>query len=103
MGIRTVMVTGDNPVTAAGIARIGFGVPGSQSANKKVDEETVGLTQTFFRDPKIGAMQLMLQYSNLKRTPFSVPAGTPSDAKLNMVYVNWPMSISFFVQPKRPA
>ncbi len=30
----------------------------------------------------------MVQFSNLKRTPFSVPAGTPSSAKLNMLYVN---------------
>jgi len=67
---------------------IGYGVTGSTSANHKIDEVTVGLTQTLFRDPKIGGMQLMLQYSNLKRTPFAVPAGAPSDAKLNMVYFN---------------
>jgi len=30
----------------------------------------------------------MIQYSNVKRTPFAVPAGTPTDAKVNMVYVN---------------
>jgi hypothetical protein len=67
---------------ANGTTKIGYGVTGT------VTEATVGLTQTLFRDPKIGGMQLMIQYSNLKRTPFSVPAGTPSDAKLNMVYVN---------------
>jgi hypothetical protein len=70
------------------VALIGYGVPNSQAANHKIQEITVGLTQTLFRDPKIGGMQLMLQYSNLKRTPFSVPANTPSDAKLNMVYFN---------------
>jgi hypothetical protein len=67
---------------------IGFGIVGSTSANHKVNETTFGITQTFFRDPKIGGMQLMVQYSNVQRTPFSVPAGTSSDAKLNMVYVN---------------
>ena len=67
---------------------IGFGIAGSTSANHKVNETTVGITQTFFRDPKIGGMQLMVQYSNVQRTPFSVPAGTSSDARLNMVYVN---------------
>jgi hypothetical protein len=72
---------------ADGQTLIGYGIAG-QAANHKIDEATVGLTQTFFRDPKIGGMQLMIQYSHLKRTPFSVPAGTPSDAKLNMVYVN---------------
>jgi hypothetical protein len=73
---------------ADGKTPIGYGIAGSQAANHKIDEVTLGLTQTFFRDPKIGGMQLMIQYSNVKRTPFSVPAGTPSDAKLNMLYVN---------------
>jgi hypothetical protein len=67
---------------------IGFGVTGSAAANHRLNEATVGLTQTFFRDPKIGGMQLMLQYSRVERTPFSVPAGTPSNATVNMVYVN---------------
>jgi hypothetical protein len=67
---------------------IGFGIPGSAASNNKLYEGTLGLTQTFFRDPKVGGMQLMIQYSYLKRTPFSVPAGTPTSAHLNMVYVN---------------
>jgi hypothetical protein len=67
---------------------IGFGVAGSTSANRELDEATVGVTQTFFKDPRIGGIQLMVQYSNVKRTPFSVPVGTPADARLNMVYVN---------------
>lgn len=71
-----------------GTTRIGFGIPGSQSANQKVNELTLGVTQTLFRDPKIGGMQLMLQYSNVERTPFSAPVNTPSTAKLNMIYVN---------------
>lgn len=81
-------------VDVNGTTPIGFGVPNSQSANHKVQEVTVGLTQTFFRDPKIGGMQLQLQYSNVKRTVFSapttLPTGTPPglDAKTNMFYVN---------------
>jgi hypothetical protein len=73
---------------------IGYGIPpsanasNSQATNHKIQEGTFGITQTFFRDPKIGGMQLMLQYSYLKRTPYAVPSGTPSDAKTNMVYVN---------------
>lgn len=67
---------------------IGFGIAGSTSANNTLAEATAGITQTFFRDPKIGGMQLMVQYSHVRRTPFSVPAGTPADASLNMVYVN---------------
>jgi hypothetical protein len=73
---------------ANGTTVIGYGVNNSQTANNKIEEATVGLTQTFFRDPKYGGMQLMLQYSHLKRTPFVVPVNTPSDAKLNMLYIN---------------
>jgi hypothetical protein len=73
---------------ANGKTPIGYGIAGSQTANHQVQEATFGITQTFFRDPKIGGLQLMVQYSYLKRTPFSVPAGTPADAKMNMVYVN---------------
>jgi hypothetical protein len=75
-------------IDANGTTPIGYGIAGSQTANHNVQEATLGVTQTFFRDPKIGAMQLMVQFSNLQRTPFSVLAGTPSSAKLNMLYVN---------------
>ena len=67
---------------------IGFGVAGSTAANHKIESPTVGLTQTFFKDAKIGGMQLMVQFSRVQRTPFSVPAGTPTDAKVNMLFVN---------------
>ncbi len=73
---------------ANGKTQIGYGVDGSQAANHKIAETTVGLTQTLFRDPKIGGMQLMFQYSYLKRTPFSVPVNTPADATMNMFYFN---------------
>jgi hypothetical protein len=80
--------TSNTTLDANGKTMIGYGVTGSQTANHKIQEATVGLTQTFFRDPKIGGMQLMIQYSHLQRTPFSVPVNTPTDAKMNMVYVN---------------
>jgi hypothetical protein len=80
---------------ANGTTPIGFGVPNSQSANNKVEEDTVGLAQTLFRDPKIGGLQIMLQYSHVKRTVFSSPQALPTGtlpgnaAKTNMVYVNF--------------
>jgi len=67
---------------------IGFGVAGQSGANQKIQEGTIGLTQVFFRDPKIGGMQMILQYSYVKRTPFSVAAGAPTFAKANMVFVD---------------
>jgi hypothetical protein len=66
---------------------IGFGVPGSTAANERIAEATAGLIHTFFRDPKIGGIQLIGQYSYLRRTPFSVPAGTPADASVHMIYL----------------
>jgi hypothetical protein len=79
---------------ANGTTPIGFGVPNSQSANKKVEEDTIGLTQTLFRDPKIGGLQLQFQYSYVKRTVFSAPipaTGTApgTTAKTNMFYFNF--------------
>jgi hypothetical protein len=71
-----------------GTTPIGFGVANSQAANHTIEEATLGLAQTFFRDPRIGGMQLLLQYSRVKRTPFSVPANTPLSACAHMVYVS---------------
>ena len=73
---------------ADGKTPIGYGVLNSTGANKKIQEATVGLTQTFFRDPKIGGMQLILQYSYLTREPFSVPVGISSSAHMNMFYLD---------------
>jgi hypothetical protein len=72
---------------------IGFGVPGSTAANEHVTEATAGVIHTFFRDPKIGGIQFIGQYSYVKRTPFSVPAGTPADAAVHMIY----MCIRYFL------
>jgi len=67
---------------------IGFGVPGSIAANEQIAEATAGVARTLFRDPKIGGIQVMAQYSHVRRTPFSVPSGTPTDASVNMLYLN---------------
>jgi hypothetical protein len=67
---------------------IGYGVAAQNGANQKILEGTFGITQIFFRDPKIGGMQMMFQYSYVKRTPFSVAANAPTFAKANMVFIN---------------
>ena len=78
-----------------GTTVLGFGVPNSQSANHKVEEDTVGLTQTLVRDPKFGGLQIWLQYSHVKRTVFSSPTTLPTGtlpgnvAKTNMFYINF--------------
>jgi hypothetical protein len=67
---------------------IGYGIPGATAANRTIDETTVGFNHSFFREPRYGALQLIVQYSYVKRTPWSVPDGTPSSAHAHMLYVS---------------
>jgi hypothetical protein len=68
---------------------VGYGYSGSpNSQNRSIQEATFGLTQTFWRDPKYGALQFMLQYSYLVRKPWFVAAGGLPDAHINMIFVN---------------
>jgi len=78
----------DQKVTTDGDRAIGYGVPGSTTANKSIDEATAGVNHAFFREARYGAMHLIVQYSYVTRTPWSVPAGTPADAHLHMLYVS---------------
>jgi len=56
--------------------------------NRAIQEFTVGFNQTFWRDAKYGALNLMGQYSYLTRNPWSVAPGNPTNAKLNIVFLN---------------
>ncbi len=68
---------------------IGYGYTGSpNSQNRSIHEPSFGITQTFWRDPRYGALQLMLQYSYVLRYPWFVAAGAPNDAHASMVFVN---------------
>jgi hypothetical protein len=68
---------------------IGYGYTGSpNSQNRSIHEPTFGLTQTFWRDPRYGALQLMLQYSYVLRYPWYVASGAPKDAHASMVFLN---------------
>jgi hypothetical protein len=78
-----------NTTTDIGGKAIGYGVAGQAAANKDISEFSVGVTQVFFRDAKIGGLQTMIQYSYLKRTPYSVAAAAPTEAKANMVFLNF--------------
>ncbi len=68
---------------------IGYGYTGSpNSQNRSIHEPTFGLTQTFWKDPRYGALQLMLQYSYVLRYPWFVATGAPRDAHASMVFLN---------------
>ena len=79
----------DQRVGTDGDKQIGYGVTGATGANKSIEETTVGVNHSFFREPRYGAMQLIVQYSYVTRTPWSVPAGTPSSAHTHMLYTSF--------------
>jgi hypothetical protein len=74
--------TGTPPVSAI----IGYGVPKSSAQNRLIQEETLGINQTLWKDAKYGALNLMGQYSYLNRNPWATV--NPSDAHINMVFLN---------------
>jgi hypothetical protein len=68
---------------------VGFGGANSpNAANRSLQEGTFDWIQTFFKDPKYGALQLIMQYSYVTRSPWFVAAGAPKNAHLSMAYVN---------------
>jgi hypothetical protein len=70
-------------------AAVGYGFTGSSGGqNRTIQEPTFGITQTFWKDPKYGALQLMLQYSYVLRYPWFVASTAPKDAHASMVFVN---------------
>lgn len=66
---------------------IGFGGLGSAGTNNRsLQQPTFDWTQTFWRNPQYGAIQLVTQTSYLTRSPWFVAPGTPKNAHLVMVY-----------------
>jgi hypothetical protein len=58
----------------------GYGYPGSSSSqNRTIQEPTIGLVQTFWKNPNYGDLKLITQISYLSRNPWSV-TGTPGNA-----------------------
>jgi hypothetical protein len=74
----------------SGFTCVGFGFPGSaNSANRLVEEETIGIIPTLWSNANYGRLQAITQYSYLIRTPWSniSTPGNPKNAHTNMVYV----------------
>jgi hypothetical protein len=68
---------------------VGYGYAGSPNGqNKSIQEGTFGFTDTFWRNPKYGALQFMGQFSYLLRHPWSIAPGAPRDAHAAMVFFN---------------
>jgi hypothetical protein len=74
----------------SGFTCVGFGFPGSaNSANRLVEEETIGIIPTLWSSANYGRLQAITQFSYLMRTPWSdlSTPGNPKNAHTNMVYV----------------
>ena len=66
---------------------IGFGGPGSPNTNNRaIQQVTFNWLQTFWKNPRYGALQSYVQYSYLTRAPWYVAPGDPKNAHLSMVY-----------------
>jgi hypothetical protein len=79
------VTAGTPPVTT----NSGYGQAGSSnSANRYLYEPTIGIVQTFWRNPAYGDLKLITQYSYVSRTPWVVASGQPGVAHTNMVYVD---------------
>lgn len=69
----------------------GYGFPGSGSGqNRTIQEPTIGLVQTFWKNPNYGDLKLITQISYLSRNPWSVTAtpGNAASAHLGMAFVD---------------
>jgi hypothetical protein len=75
----------DREVSTEGTRPIGYGTPGAPLANRSIEETTAGFNHAFFRDPRYGSMQLIVQYSFVKRTPWDF--GDGESARLHMMYM----------------
>ena len=68
---------------------VGYGYTGSPSGqNRSVQEGTFGINQTIWKDAKYGALNFIGQYSYLTRNPWSIAAGSPSNADLHMFFLD---------------
>lgn len=68
---------------------VGYGYDGSSNAqNRNVQEGTFGITQTFWKDARYGALSFIGQYEYLSRRPWYLATGTPSSAHDHTVYLD---------------
>jgi hypothetical protein len=82
----------DNTVNANNPVLIGYGVntnSASLNANRSIQEPTIGIVQTFWKNPTWGDLKLITQYSYVWRDPWFVPnTNTTRRATTNMVFVD---------------
>jgi hypothetical protein len=67
---------------------IGYGPISSDGQNRAIQEVTFGTNTTLAKSPKWGALNLILQYSYLQRNPWLATGTAPSNANLNMGFID---------------
>jgi hypothetical protein len=69
---------------------IGFGgINSPNSANKTIQELTADLKHTYWSDPRLGALQSLVQYSYVQRQPWFVALGAPTQAHTHMLFTEF--------------
>ena len=72
---------------------VGFGFPSTtanvSNQNKFMQEWTADIKHTWWADPRLGALQTLLQYSYVQRQPWFVVAGAPPEAHVHMFYTEF--------------
>jgi hypothetical protein len=69
----------------------GFGAPlqaGNTVMNRALEEVTLDWTQTLWKNPQYGAIQIVTQTSYVNRAPWWFAPGTPKNAHLMMAFVS---------------
>ncbi|HLH04352.1 MAG TPA: hypothetical protein VKX25_16425 [Bryobacteraceae bacterium] len=68
---------------------VGYGYKGApNSQNRAIQEGTIGITQTFWKNPSYGALSLITQYSYLTRNPWYLAIGAPRATHTNMYWID---------------
>ncbi len=82
----------DSTATGSTLAKpvyVGYGYTGSaNSQNRTVQEGTIGIIRTFWKNPSYGALSLITQYSYLTRNPWYLATGAPKNTHSNMYWVD---------------
>lgn len=74
---------------ANGKTLVGYGFRGSaNSQNRAIQEGTIGIVRTFWKNENYGALSLITQYSYLTRDPWAVATGSPKATHTNMYWVD---------------
>ncbi len=81
---------------------IGYGPIANDGQNRAIQEITFGSNTTLAKNSRWGALNLMFQYSYLQRNPWLVTGTSPSNAHLNMGFINLRYTLPGAANP-RPA